>query len=292
MKILDIFEASYYRDDDKFECPDCRGKGWRTTYHADGPDDYYKDYEPCETCDEKGAITRKQAARLPDEYRKDLKRITEASYYHDSKFVCPACEGKGHQVFYTQYGEDDYDHEYEPCEMCDTSGAITKKQAGDIPEKFQKNLKRITEASYAFPSAKKITFSELSRMIKKDDAEGIILMGAGGDLKDWINGVSDQLYDQGIATSGNPSNLWAGAYELTTSGGRTDLALEFKSGNSVNVGKLAMWRLQFGDASWFSDYVENYKDQFNDDAQSDDDDIRYDPQPGDDEPLTPNSPKR
>ncbi len=221
MKILDIFEVGYYRDDDKFECPDCHGKGWQMIFTQFGEDDYLKDYEPCETCKEKGIITRKQAARFHDDVRKDLKRITEASY--------------------------------------------------------------------AFPSAKKITFSELSRMIKKDDAEGIILMGAGGDLKDWIIGVSEQLHDQGLATSGNPSDLWAGAYELTTSGGRTDLALEFKRGNSVNVSKLAMWRLAFGDTSWFTDYVVNYEDQFDDKYNAD---ISYDPQPGDDEPLTPNSPKR
>lgn len=194
MKILDIFEVSYYRDDDKFVCPDCRGKGWQTYFFQVGEDDYDKDVEPCETCEETGIVTRKQAARFHPDDRKDLKPITEASY--------------------------------------------------------------------AFPGAKEITFSELKRMVKKDDAEGIILLGAGGDLKDWINGVSSQLYDQGIATSGNPSDLWSGAYELKTSGGRTDLALEFKrSSNSLNVGKLAMWRLQFGDASWFTDYVENYKDQ-------------------------------
>ena len=196
MKILDIFEVRYYRDDDKFECPDCRGKGWQTYFFQTGEDDYDKDIEPCETCDEKGYLTRTEVA--------------------------------GRQ----------------------------------FDKETLNNLKQITEASYAFPGGKKITFSELSRMVKKNDAEGIILLGAGGDLKDWINGVSSQLYDQGVATSGNPVDLWAGAYELTTSGGRTDLALEFKrNDNSVNVGKLAMWRLQFGDASWFTDYVENFKDQ-------------------------------
>jgi len=48
---------------------------------------------------------------------------------------------------------------------------------------------------------------------------------------------------------------------LKTSGGRTDLVLMFNNGDALNVGKLAMWRLRYGDASWVSDYIVNYAKQ-------------------------------
>lgn len=75
MKVIDIFEVRYYRDDDKFECPDCRGKGWQTYFFQVGEDDYDKDIEPCETCNETGIVTRKEIARFHPDSRRDLKPL-------------------------------------------------------------------------------------------------------------------------------------------------------------------------------------------------------------------------
>ncbi len=123
-----------------------------------------------------------------------------------------------------------------------------------------KILKELLEAAYAFTSAKEISFDEFKSIVK--DLEGLVLLGAGGDLNDWIKGVSEDLHEKGIAASDKPSDLWSAAYVLTTSGGRTDLALIFNNkSNALSVGKLAMWRLQFGDASWVSDYIVNYAKQ-------------------------------
>jgi len=99
---------------------------------------------------------------------------------------------------------------------------------------------------------KEINFNDID-----PNKEGIVLLGAGGDLREWINGVTDMLNKEGMV-QGSPNDLWAGAYALTTQGGRTDLVLPFKPGSKINIGKLAMWRLRFGDCSWISDYVENY----------------------------------
>ena len=88
-------------------------------------------------------------------------------------------------------------------------------------------------------------------------------MGAGGSLDKWIKGISELLVNEKIARcKAIPVDLFMGAFELTTSGGRTDLALVFNNkGNTLNIGKLAMWRLQFGSASWISDYLDNYANQ-------------------------------
>ncbi len=109
------------------------------------------------------------------------------------------------------------------------------------------------------------TFEEIEELHGKD--EGIVLLGAGGDLNEWIEGVGGILKDEGIALEG-PSNFGP-FYELKTlpdgtpdSGDRTDLVMLFNEAvPGLEVGKLAMWRLAFGDCSWLSDYFVNYANQ-------------------------------
>jgi hypothetical protein len=90
--------------------------------------------------------------------------------------------------------------------------------------------------------------------------EGIVLTGTGGDIDEWINGVTTTLNEEGIA-KGTVKDLWSEIYVMKTSGGRSDTALVFKEGNNIDLGKLAMWRLRFGDCSWISDYLVNYAKQ-------------------------------
>jgi hypothetical protein len=90
--------------------------------------------------------------------------------------------------------------------------------------------------------------------------EGIVLIGAGGDILEWIGGVSDILKQEGIA-EGSLKDMWSNFIIMTTSGGRTDLAMTFNPNGKFNMGKMAMWRLRFGDCSWISDYIVNYADQ-------------------------------
>jgi hypothetical protein len=93
------------------------------------------------------------------------------------------------------------------------------------------------------------------------DKEGIVCLGAGGDPKEWIEGVSKVLNDEQIVT-GQPDQIWTNIYKLQTTGGRTDLAFVFKPEANFNIGKMAIWRIKFGDCSWISDYLDNYKKHF------------------------------
>jgi len=104
------------------------------------------------------------------------------------------------------------------------------------------------------------TFSTLSELSK--NSEGIVLLGAGGELTEWITGVSDILKKEGV-TDGDVKDNFSEFHKLTTSGGRTDLLMLFSNTHKLNIGKMAMWRLRFGDCSWLSDYVVNYRDQHN-----------------------------
>ena len=96
------------------------------------------------------------------------------------------------------------------------------------------------------------TTDALRRMQGK---EGLVLQSCGGPLEDWINGINEVLTEAGILKNGTKFQKVL-AFEHD---GCTNLLYPFE-GVDVEVGKLAMWRLQthgqFG-GTWLSDYVEN-----------------------------------
>lgn len=107
--------------------------------------------------------------------------------------------------------------------------------------------------------ANKSSFSELESLNK----EGMVFLGAGGNIQDWLKGIPEALKRDDIATSDKIEDLFESAHVLTSTGGRTDLALIFAEKPQLNIGKLAMWRLRMGNCcSWISDFVVNYKDHY------------------------------
>jgi hypothetical protein len=103
---------------------------------------------------------------------------------------------------------------------------------------------------------KTMVFGDLSEVLAVS-GEGMIFMGCGGIPEDWINGVSEQLLKDKITTQ---LEVITEVGILKTTGGRTDI-LMVPDWNLVDSGKLAIWRIQFGDCSWLSDYVVNYASQ-------------------------------
>ncbi len=84
--------------------------------------------------------------------------------------------------------------------------------------------------------------------------EGLVLLGCGGKLEEWETGVLGLLEEEKIATKDDFDEV----FFIVTSGGRTDVVLPFKRQSKINIGKLAIWRLRFGNCSWVSDYLVNY----------------------------------
>lgn len=105
------------------------------------------------------------------------------------------------------------------------------------------------------------TFAEFCP--EAEDRLGIVIMGAGGDLEDWVNGVVHSLVEDGICKEGE--ELFDSIYTLSDNvkgtEGRTDLVLFFKP-PLPEVGKLAMWRIKFGSCSWADDFADNYAKDF------------------------------
>ena len=102
-------------------------------------------------------------------------------------------------------------------------------------------------------SIQDITKDQLRRMV---DQEGIVLQGCGGDPQEWLDGINQILTDEGILKKGT---RFEEAYTFKHEG-FTCLLFPFKEGMAIEMGKLAVWRLQthpyFGD-TWLSDYVPN-----------------------------------
>lgn len=97
-----------------------------------------------------------------------------------------------------------------------------------------------------------ITTEDLRRM---EDQEGLILMGCGGDPQEWLDGINNLFTEIGILQNGSQfETIHSFQYEHSTC-----LLYPFE-GVELNIGKLAMWRLQshadFG-GTWLSDFVPN-----------------------------------
>lgn len=98
----------------------------------------------------------------------------------------------------------------------------------------------------------KITTDDLRKM---DSQEGLVLQGCGGDLREWLDGINEMLTKAGILLNGSRFE----SASVFQHDGRTNLLFPLE-GVKLDMGKLAMWRLQthgrFG-GTWLSDYVPN-----------------------------------
>ena len=97
-----------------------------------------------------------------------------------------------------------------------------------------------------------VTTDDLRRMT---DTEGLVLMGCGGDLQEWVDGINGMLTESGILLEGTKFEHVA-AFQY---GDITCLLYPFDD-VKVDMGRLAMWRLHTHDhfgGTWLSDFVPN-----------------------------------
>jgi len=111
---------------------------------------------------------------------------------------------------------------------------------------------------------KELGFSNLKELAsngKGNRAEGLVILGCGGDLNEWVNGVSQELHTAAVTTTNDPKVLWGNIYKTTTKDLRVDLTFMFNEAfkELFDVPKLAIWRIRWGGASWLSDYLRNFE---------------------------------
>jgi hypothetical protein len=128
-----------------------------------------------------------------------------------------------------------------------------------------KPLGKLDKKATNAPGSK--SFSE----VKNEKRFGMVMMGAGQPLTEWAPGIGKFLIDEKIVSLTNPDEVFAEAYTINDNvkgpGGRTDLVLIFSDSAKSEVGKLAMWRLQFGGLSWIDDFCDNYAGDFKSGAE-------------------------
>ena len=90
------------------------------------------------------------------------------------------------------------------------------------------------------------------------------ILGAGGDLSEWVNGYQEMLTEQGIGTpkawytsTGKDVNDYL-APEDNRDCFQDDLVILMFPLDGLNVGKLAMFKLQMED-KWFDDIAGNIR---------------------------------
>lgn len=129
----------------------------------------------------------------------------------------------------------------------------------------KKLLKTLTKLSWMFYKKiinkggisieiKKISTSELKELRNKK-YEYLILQGCGGDLNEWVDGITSMLKEEKIV---NDSFSFKEIYSFKNDN-ITNIAFALNDKN-INIKKLAMFRLSiretFG-AMWLSDYIDN-----------------------------------
>ena len=82
----------------------------------------------------------------------------------------------------------------------------------------------------------KITADDLRDM---EHQEGLVLQGCGGEAQEWLDGINDLLTQDGILQNGNRFET----VKVFQHDGLTNLLFPFED-IQVDMGKLAMWRLQ------------------------------------------------
>ena len=101
--------------------------------------------------------------------------------------------------------------------------------------------------------------------LSEDGGEGLVILGAGGDLNEWVEGITKNLFEEKIIPENN-QNWIKEAFTLFGNvegeNGRTDLVMIFNPEVKIEIGRMAIWRLQTGYMSWVSDFVVNYRSDY------------------------------
>lgn len=104
-------------------------------------------------------------------------------------------------------------------------------------------------------SVKSVNTEELRSM---SNTEGLVLQGCGGELKEWVDGINGLFKRAGILLE--DSEFKEDDCYTFKNGDLTCLLFPFNDNLSIDLGKMAMWRLQTHQdlgGTWFSDYVDN-----------------------------------
>ncbi len=110
-------------------------------------------------------------------------------------------------------------------------------------------------------SIKKININELRELGGK---QGLILQGCGGNLDEWLDGINQHFTEREMLLEGTKFT----EYDCVSFDNNeiTCLLFKFNSNIKLDMGKLAVWRLQTIDdfhGVWLTDFVDQQLGGFN-----------------------------
>ena len=109
---------------------------------------------------------------------------------------------------------------------------------------------------------------ELAEIRKMENTEGLLLQGCGSDLKEWLDGINNMFQEANILLE--DTKFKEDDCLAFKNGELTCLLFKFTENTTIDMAKLAMWRLQTHDnfaGMWFSDYVDNILGGFSNEEQ-------------------------
>jgi hypothetical protein len=109
---------------------------------------------------------------------------------------------------------------------------------------------------------------ELAELRKMENTEGLLLQGCGGDLKEWLDGINNMFQEADILLEN--TKFEEDDCLVFKNGEITCLLFKFTENTTIDMAKLAMWRLQTHSnfaGMWFSDYVDNRLGGFSNEEQ-------------------------
>lgn len=94
----------------------------------------------------------------------------------------------------------------------------------------------------------------IDELLHEFEGEGLVCLGCGGDLNEWVDGVNNIMLSQGVTS--HPKILGdAIQFEYE---GLTNLLFPFPTdSDDFNVSRLAIVRLHYDWMKWWSDYKDN-----------------------------------
>ena len=112
----------------------------------------------------------------------------------------------------------------------------------------------------------KITTDDLRRM---KDAEGLILQGCGGDLKEWVDGINELLEKDEVLQQGTKFSFDNCCFFENNN--VTNILFPFTNDVKLSMGRISIWRVKTHDTfcgAWLSDYIENQLGGFISDSEN------------------------
>ena len=73
------------------------------------------------------------------------------------------------------------------------------------------------------------SFTAFKALVDATGLDGFVVFDVGGDMHDWVEGLSRSLFNSGVSVSKDPDDIWSGIFELVGEHDRHDLALIFKN---------------------------------------------------------------